>query len=83
MMAMLRQMQDSRSRSATTSACAGRQLQPYKYDYITCTLRVPFIRSRYREMYNGTLMAAGGFTPVSAAQAISEGYYDLIAFGRW
>ena len=28
-------------------------------------------------------MAAGGFTPFSAANAIAEGHYDLIAFGRW
>ena len=28
-------------------------------------------------------MAAGGFTPVTAAKAIEEGTYDLVAFGRW
>ena len=28
-------------------------------------------------------MAAGGFTPASAAKAIADGTYDLIAFGRW
>ena len=28
-------------------------------------------------------MAAGGFTPASAAKAIEDGDYDLVAFGRW
>lgn len=33
--------------------------------------------------YAGTLMAAGGFTPETAAEALRQGHYDLIGFGRW
>jgi N-ethylmaleimide reductase len=43
----------------------------------------PLTNQKYRQIYNGTLMAAGGFTPETAAQAIQDGTYDLIAFGRW
>eukprot|EP00659_Diplonema_papillatum_P003714 gene3714-5772_t len=38
---------------------------------------------RYRKIYKGTLMGAGGFTPKSAKEAVDEGIYDMIAFGRW
>ena len=43
----------------------------------------PLSSARFRKFYNGTLMAAGGFTPHSATKAIENGHYDLIAFGRW
>lgn len=43
----------------------------------------PLSSARFRKLYHGTLMAAGGFTPHSAARAIEGGHYDLIAFGRW
>ena len=43
----------------------------------------PLSNQKYRGIYHGTLMAAGGFTPASAAAAVAEGHYDLIAFGRW
>ena len=43
----------------------------------------PLSNARYRQVYHGTLMAAGGFTPRSAAVAVASGTYDLIAFGRW
>jgi N-ethylmaleimide reductase len=43
----------------------------------------PLSNQKYRKIYKGTLMAAGGFTPVTAAKAIEEGTYDLVAFGRW
>ena len=43
----------------------------------------PLSSARFRKIYKGTLMAAGGFTPHSAARAIGDGHYDLIAFGRW
>ena len=39
--------------------------------------------ARFRSVYKGTLIAAGGFTPFGAASAIDDGTYDLIAFGRW
>ena len=44
---------------------------------------VPESNYKYREIYQGTLMGAGGFTPLTARKALSEGNYDLIAFGRW
>merc|ERR1712113_268441 len=44
---------------------------------------MPLSHGKYRKLYRGTLMGAGGFTPASAAKAISDGAYDLIAFGRW
>ena len=43
----------------------------------------PLSSARFRKIYNGTLIGAGGFTPISAAKAIDDGHYDLIAFGRW
>jgi hypothetical protein len=39
----------------------------------------PLTNNKYRAMYDGTLMAAGGFTPTTAQAAIEEGHYDLIA----
>jgi len=47
------------------------------------TFEVPEINYKYREIYQGTLMGAGGFTPLTARKALSKGNYDLIAFGRW
>ncbi len=43
----------------------------------------PLSNQKYRKVYHGTLMAAGGFTPATAAKALEAGYYDMIAFGRW
>lgn len=43
----------------------------------------PLTNGKYRKIYHGTLMAAGGFTPASAAKAVADGTYDLVAFGRW
>ena len=43
----------------------------------------PLSNQKYRKVYKGTLVAAGGFTPKSAAEAVEAGYYDAIAFGRW
>jgi N-ethylmaleimide reductase len=34
---------------------------------------LPLSNHRYREVYHGTLMAAGGFTPASAAEAVESG----------
>lgn len=39
--------------------------------------------AKFRALYNGVLMGAGGFTPATADQAVGEESYDLIAFGRW
>lgn len=38
---------------------------------------------RFRSIFRGPLIGAGGFTPKTAAMAVAEGRYDLIAFGRW
>ena len=43
----------------------------------------PLSSARFRKFYQGTLIAAGGFTPNSAVRAVEDGHYDLIAFGRW
>ena len=47
------------------------------------TFEIPENNYKYREIYQGTLMGAGGFTPLTARKSISKGNYDLIAFGRW
>lgn len=38
--------------------------------------------ARFRETYQGTLMAAGGFARVTAEAALARGELDLVAFGR-
>jgi N-ethylmaleimide reductase len=43
----------------------------------------PMRNTRFRNLYRGTLIGAGGFTPRSADAAVARGNYDLIAFGRW
>jgi N-ethylmaleimide reductase len=43
----------------------------------------PLRNRRFRGLYRGTLIGAGGFTPHSAESAVNDGSYDLIAFGRW
>ena len=43
----------------------------------------PLRNTRYREIYSGALIGAGGFSPASAALAVHSGAYDAIAFGRW
>eukprot|EP00930_Biecheleria_cincta_P063249 TRINITY_DN48760_c0_g1_i1.p1 TRINITY_DN48760_c0_g1~~TRINITY_DN48760_c0_g1_i1.p1 ORF type:complete len:420 (-),score=69.60 TRINITY_DN48760_c0_g1_i1:15-1274(-) len=37
----------------------------------------------YRPLYKGILMAAGGFLPASADEAVRQNSVDLVAFGRW
>lgn len=43
----------------------------------------PMRNTRFRSLYRGTLIGAGGFTPRTAEAAVGSGSYDLIAFGRW
>ena len=43
----------------------------------------PMRNARFRTLYRGTLIGAGGFTPLTAEAAVASGNYDLIAFGRW
>ena len=43
----------------------------------------PLRNTRFRDIYHGTLIGAGGFTPKTAADAVAQRHYDLIAFGRW
>ena len=44
---------------------------------------LPLQNTKYRELFQGVLIGAGGFSPKSAQVAIYKGKYDLIAFGRW
>lgn len=37
----------------------------------------------YRQHYRGVLIAAGGFVPHTAEQAVRDGTCDAVAFGRW
>eukprot|EP00747_Dinoflagellata_sp_TGD_P131569 gnl/TRDRNA2_/TRDRNA2_174986_c0_seq2.p1 gnl/TRDRNA2_/TRDRNA2_174986_c0~~gnl/TRDRNA2_/TRDRNA2_174986_c0_seq2.p1 ORF type:complete len:440 (+),score=48.37 gnl/TRDRNA2_/TRDRNA2_174986_c0_seq2:39-1322(+) len=39
-------------------------------------------KRRYRELYKGCMLGNGGYIPKTAAQAIVDGHYDLISFGR-
>ena len=43
----------------------------------------PLSNGYYCGLYDGTLIGAGGFTPITAEAALAEGVYDMIAFGRW
>ena len=43
----------------------------------------PMRNAHLRAVYSGTLIGAGGFTPLTAEAAVASGTYDLIAFGRW
>ncbi len=43
----------------------------------------PLRNRRFRALFKGCLIGAGGFIPMTAEQAVAEGHYDLIAFGRW
>lgn len=43
----------------------------------------PLTNVKYREISRHILVAAGGFTPASAAAALEAKQYDMIAFGRW
>ena len=43
----------------------------------------PLRNSHFRELFDGNLIGAGGFTPYSARDAVERGVYDMIAFGRW
>jgi N-ethylmaleimide reductase len=43
----------------------------------------PLRNERFRRLYRGTLIGAGGFTPRTAERAVADGHYDLVAFGRW
>lgn len=43
----------------------------------------PLQNLKYRQIYSGKMIGAGGFSPKSAREALNNGNYDLIAFGRW
>jgi len=52
--------------------------------YTVNSPKLPALRNaKYREIYKGMMIGAGGFSPNSAREAIDNGCYDLIAFGRW
>ncbi|WP_295999276.1 alkene reductase [Rugamonas sp.] len=44
--------------------------------------KIPVAAQLIRKHYKGLIIAAGGFTPESAAQIIEAGDADLVAFGR-
>lgn len=48
-----------------------------------CGFNKPVSNSRFREIFKGTLIGAGGFTLETARLSVQNGTYDLIAFGRW
>mmetsp|Transcript_15316 Transcript_15316/g.29701 ORF Transcript_15316/g.29701 Transcript_15316/m.29701 type:complete len:407 (-) Transcript_15316:53-1273(-) len=37
----------------------------------------------FRKLYRGPIIGAGGFTPITGNDAVKDGLYDAIAFGRW
>ncbi len=43
----------------------------------------PLSNAMFRELFQGVLIGAGGFTPINAEKAVADGFYDMIAFGRW
>jgi N-ethylmaleimide reductase len=45
--------------------------------------QAPIAAARFRKIFEGTLMAAGGFEPDTAAAVIGRGDADLVAFGRY
>ena len=48
------------------------------------SFRTPLINGpKFRPLYDGVMIGAGGFTPAGAVRAVREGVYDLVAFGRW
>jgi N-ethylmaleimide reductase len=42
----------------------------------------PDASSRFKKIFGGTIIAAGGFTRETAPEAVAEGKADLVAFGR-
>jgi N-ethylmaleimide reductase len=42
----------------------------------------PIAAERLRKIFNGTIIAAGGFEPETAEKAVEIGIADLVAFGR-
>jgi N-ethylmaleimide reductase len=42
----------------------------------------PSASTRFRPRFGGSVIAAGGFTPESAAEAVARGEADAVAFGR-
>src|SRR5476651_264795 len=45
--------------------------------------QAPVAAHRLRKLFKGTIMAAGGFDPVSAEAIIKSGDADLVSFGRY
>jgi len=90
-------VRDSEPQAVYTYAVAGLNKFPLAYLMLTeprvgglseaaeteTAFRHPTVNMPYRDLYHGTLIGAGGFTPDTASQAVASGTYDLIAFGRW
>jgi 2,4-dienoyl-CoA reductase-like NADH-dependent reductase (Old Yellow Enzyme family) len=47
------------------------------------TFTLPVRNAWAREVYKGTIIGSSSFLPASAEQALRDGTYDAIAFGRW
>jgi len=47
------------------------------------SFRTPLSNTWSRQVYGGNLIGSSGFTPATAPEALSNGHYDAIAFGRW
>lgn len=47
------------------------------------TYSLPIRHTWARQIYSGFLIGSSSFTPTSAEQAIADGHYDAIAFGRF
>jgi N-ethylmaleimide reductase len=44
--------------------------------------QAPIAAERLRKIFNGRIIAAGGFEPASAEAIVEKGDADLVAFGR-
>jgi len=42
-----------------------------------------FNSDKFRPLYGGVMLGAGGYTPMSGTSAFQHNKYDLIGFGRW
>jgi N-ethylmaleimide reductase len=45
--------------------------------------QAPIAAEELRKLFTGTIVAAGGFEPATAAAVVSSGNADLVAFGRY
>jgi N-ethylmaleimide reductase len=63
----------------TEPRVGGLSQSPEKEEAYTHPLR----NKHFRSLYDGVLIGAGGFTPATGSDAVKNGAYDMIAYGRW